>query len=66
MKQFQADVQTYQQDGGKNTSYQQQAAQDAQNLAAATTLADITAVARTVQKQRQAFALPLAKVNGRA
>jgi hypothetical protein len=62
VKQFQADVQTYQQDGGKDTSYQQQAAQDAQNLETATTIADITAVAKSVQKHRQTFALPLAKV----
>ena len=62
VKQFQADVQTYQQDGGKTTSYQQQAAQDAQNLAAATSLADITAVSKSVSNHLQAFALPLAKV----
>jgi hypothetical protein len=62
LKQFQADVQTYQQDGGTNTSYQQQAAQDAQSLSGAKTLTALTSVAATMQKQRQAFALPLAKV----
>ncbi|MGO8950793.1 MAG: L,D-transpeptidase [Ktedonobacterales bacterium] len=62
VKQFQADAQTYQQDGGQDTSFQQQADQDAQNLASATTMAAITVVSQTVQTQRQAFALPLAKV----
>ena len=62
LKQFQADVATYQQDGGTNTSYQQQAAQDAQSLTDAKTLSALTSVAATMQKQRQAFALPLAKV----
>jgi hypothetical protein len=62
VKQFQADAQTYQQDGGTDTTYQQQASADAQSLATATTLAAITAVSQAVQKDRQAFALPLAKV----
>jgi hypothetical protein len=62
VKQFQADTQTYQQDGGTDTTYQQQASADAQTLATATTLAAITSVSTTVQKQRQTFALPLAKV----
>jgi hypothetical protein len=62
VKQFQADAQKYQQDGGTDTTYQQQASADAQTLATATTLAAISAIATTVQKQRQAFALPLAKV----
>jgi hypothetical protein len=62
VKQFQADVQKYQQEGGTDTSYQQQATQDAQNLAAATSLATITAVSKSVANHMQAFALPLAKV----
>jgi hypothetical protein len=59
---FQADVQTYQQDGGKDPSFQQQASQDAQTLASANTLASLTTLAKTVQLHRQAFALPLLKV----
>ena len=62
LKQFQADVQTYQQDGGTDISYQQQAAQDVESLSGAKTLDALTSVATTMQKQRQAFALPLAKV----
>jgi hypothetical protein len=62
VKQFQADAQTYQQDGGTDTTYQRQASADVETLATATTIATITAIASTVQKQRQAFALPLAKV----
>src|SRR5689334_21362487 len=56
---FQADVQTYQQSGGKDGSFQRQAAQDAQALAAAKTPADYAALAQTLQLHRQAFALPL-------
>src|SRR5258708_1972445 len=59
---FQADVQIYQQDGGKDTSFQQQASQDAQALTSANTLASLTALAKTVQQHRQAFALPMLKV----
>ncbi|MGZ3583306.1 MAG: L,D-transpeptidase [Ktedonobacterales bacterium] len=59
---FQADVQTYQQDGGKDTQFQQQAAQDSQSLDAAKTLADYTKVMQTVEKHRAAMALPLLKV----
>ena len=62
VKQFQTDTTTYQQDGGTDTSFQQQASQDAKSLAAATTMSAVSAVSQTVQKQRQAFALPLAKV----
>lgn len=56
---FQADVQTYQQSDGKDGSFQRQAAQDAQALAAAKTPADYAALAQTLQLHRQAFALPL-------
>lgn len=56
---FQADAQTYQQDGGKDGSFQQQAAQDAKTLAAAKTPADYVALAQAVQQHRQALALPL-------
>jgi len=56
---FQADVQTYQQDGGKDSSFQQQATRDAQALAAAKAPTDYTTLAQTVQQHRQAFALPL-------
>lgn len=59
---FQADVQTYQQGGGKDTSFQQMATQDAQTLGAAKTFADYTAVVKSVQKHRAAFAFPLLKV----
>ncbi|HLJ80135.1 MAG TPA: L,D-transpeptidase [Ktedonobacterales bacterium] len=63
---FQANVQAYQQDGGKDTQYQQQAAQDAQALAAAKTFGDYTAFVKTVQQQTQAMALPLTKVQAQA
>jgi lipoprotein-anchoring transpeptidase ErfK/SrfK len=56
---FQADVQTYQRNGGKDGSFQQQAAQDAQALAAAKTPADYAALAQAAGQHRQAFALPL-------
>lgn len=59
---FQADVQTYQQQGGTDSSFQKQAAQDVQALAASNTLADYRKLAQTVEKQRAAFALPLLKV----
>lgn len=59
---FQADVQTYQQNGGKDTQFQQQAAKDAQALDAAKTLADYTALMQTVEKHRQAMALPMLQV----
>lgn len=63
---FKVDVQTYQQAGGKDGTYQQQATQDAQALSDAKTLADFTALVQTVQKQRQDFALPLLKVQAQA
>jgi hypothetical protein len=63
---FQANVQAYQQDGGKDTQYQQQAAQDAQTLTAAKALSDYTAFVKTLQQQTQAMALPLTKVQTQA
>lgn len=59
---FQTDVQTYQQDGGKDTTYQQQAAQDAQTLTTAKTYSDYASLLQAVQKQRDALAFPLLKV----
>ncbi len=59
---FQADVQTYTADGGKDATYQQQATADVQALDATKTLTDITALAKTVAKHRQDFALPFIKV----
>ncbi len=59
---FQADVQTYTKDGGKDTKYQQEATQDQQALDATKTLDDITALGKTVAQHRQAFALPFIKV----
>ncbi|HLZ23451.1 MAG TPA: L,D-transpeptidase [Ktedonobacterales bacterium] len=59
---FQTNVLTYQQDGGKDTHYQQQATQDAQTLSSARTLADYTAFVKTMQQQTQAMALPLIKL----
>lgn len=56
---FQADVQTYQQNGGKDGSFQQQAAQDAQALGAAKSLADYGALVQALLGHRQAMALPL-------
>jgi hypothetical protein len=63
---FQADVATYSKDGGKDTSYAQQASQDQQALDATKTLDDIATLAKTVDKQRQAFALPFIKVKAQA
>lgn len=62
VKAFQADVQTYQQDGGKDSAFQQQASQDAQALDAAKSLPDFTKLMQTVEKHRQALAFPLLKV----
>lgn len=59
---FQADVQTYQQSGGTDSSFQKMANQDAQTLDAAKTFADYTSVVKSVQKHRAAFAFPLLKV----
>jgi hypothetical protein len=59
---FQADVQTYTKDGGKDTTYQWEASQDAQALATPTSLADLSALSKTVAKQRQDFAFPFIKV----
>ena len=61
VKQYQSDVATFLQDGGTDASFQQQATQDARSLASATSLAALSALEATVQKQQQAFALPLAK-----
>lgn len=58
---FKTDVQNYQADGGTNGSFAQQAAQDAQTLAAAQHPSDFAALVQTVQKQRQTIELPLAK-----
>ena len=59
---FQSDVQTYEQGGGTDTSFQQMANQDAQALDSAKTFADYTAVVKAVQKHRASFAFPLLKV----
>jgi hypothetical protein len=61
LQSFQTDVQNYQQYGGKDGSFQQQATQDIQKLNAAKTLADFTAFISQVQKQRQAMTFPLLK-----
>lgn len=58
---FQAQVQTYQQDGGKDPKFAQQATQDAQAMSAAHTLADYSTVVQTLQQQTQALELPLVK-----
>ncbi|HEX6800475.1 MAG TPA: L,D-transpeptidase [Ktedonobacterales bacterium] len=58
---FKTDVQTYQADGGTDASFAQQAAQDAQTLAAAKTPSDFAKLVQTVQKQRQTIELPLTK-----
>ncbi len=58
---FKSDVQTYQADGGTDTSFAQQAAQDSQALAAARSPSDFATLVQTVQKQRQAIELPLTK-----
>ncbi|HKV84169.1 MAG TPA: L,D-transpeptidase family protein [Ktedonobacterales bacterium] len=62
VQQFAADVKTYQAGGGTDTSFQQQASQDAQSLATAKSAAQYTALVKTVQKQRDAFSFPLLKV----
>lgn len=58
---FQADVQTYQQYGGKDSKFAQQAAQDAQTMSSAQTLADYSRLVQTLQQQTQALELPLVK-----
>ena len=58
---FQTDVQTYQQYGGKDTTYAQQAAQDAQTLAATKTLTGYASLVQTLQQHIQALELPLVK-----
>ena len=58
---FKSDVQTYQADGGTDASFAQQAAQDAQTLAAAKQPSDFATLVQTVQKQRQVIELPLTK-----
>lgn len=63
---FQTNVQTYQQGGGQDAQYQQQATQDAQTLASAKTLGDYTTFVTTIQQQTQAMALPLIKVQTQA
>lgn len=59
---FQSDIQTYQQSGGTDTSFQQLLTKDAQKLDAAKTLADYAAVVKQVQQDRASFAFPLLKV----
>lgn len=59
---FAADVNTYQAGGGADTSFQRQATQDAQALAAAKSATEYTALVKTVQQQRDAFSFPLLKV----
>ena len=61
VKAFQADVQTYLQNGGKDTTFQHLAAQDAQALAKAKTSVDFSSLVQTVEKQRQDFQLPAIK-----
>ncbi len=63
---FQTNVLTYQEDGGTDTQYQQQATQDVQALASAKTLDDYTAFVTTIQQQTQAMVLPLIKVQTQA
>lgn len=58
---FQADVQTYQQYGGKDPKFAQQAQQDAQAMSSAQTLADYSRLVQTLQQQTQALELPLVK-----
>jgi hypothetical protein len=58
---FKSDVQTYQANGGTDPTFAQQAAQDAQLLAAARQPSDFATLVQTVQKQRQAIELPVAK-----
>lgn len=58
---FQADVQTYSQDGGKDATYAQQASQDAQALAATQTLAGYTTLVQALQQHISALELPLVK-----
>ena len=58
---FQADVQTYQQYGGKDPKFAQQATQSAQAMSSAQTLADYSRLVQTLQQQTQALELPLVK-----
>jgi L,D-transpeptidase catalytic domain len=59
---FQYNIETYQQGGGKDQTFAQQAAQDAQQLSAAHTLKDYAAMVQTLQQQMQAMAVQLLKV----
>ncbi len=58
---FEQDVTEYQQDGGTDARYSQQAAQDIQTLASAKNLNQLSALAATIQTQRQAIAFPLTR-----
>lgn len=58
---FQADVQTYQHDGGTDTSFSQQASQDAQTLAATKTVAGYSTLVQSLQQHIQGLELPLVK-----
>jgi hypothetical protein len=59
VKQFQADVQTYTQDGGTDGTFAKQAAQDAQALDTASTISDYANVLKSVRKHEQGFQIPL-------
>ncbi|WIG59555.1 MAG: hypothetical protein OJF49_002302 [Ktedonobacterales bacterium] len=59
LQNFQNNVQTYQQSGGTDATYQQQATQDAQTLSAAKTVSDYSALVQTLKQQIKAMALPL-------
>ena len=59
---FQYNIETYQQGGGKDQAFAQEAAQDAQQISATHTLKDYAAMVQTLQQQMQAMALPLLKV----
>lgn len=60
--QFKQDVQTYQQSGGTDATYAQQATDDAHALSAAHTVEDFSKVTTTVRQHEQALQLPLLKV----
>jgi len=62
VQQFEADVSTYQSNGGTDGSYAQRAAQDAQWLTSVSTYSDYSKLLNTVQAHDQALQLPLVKV----
>ena len=61
VQKFAADVQAYQQDGGTDTSYQQQVTQD-QQIAAANSPTTALTLVQTLQQQEAALQTPLLKV----